>query len=141
MESKDLHGPGFYAARIKVPNAPSSITGFFLYEPPDLATEIDVEIFNDPTGKVLFTTYAGGEQTHTERARLPFEPTKGFHDYAFSYDRDSVTFYVDGEPMRRYEGGLPDRPMRIYVNSWYPAWLGGREAVSDRHVYVGWIEH
>jgi hypothetical protein len=66
IESTDLYGSGFYAARIKVPDAPPSITGFFLYEPPDLESEIDIEIHNDPYDKILFTTYADGEQTHTE---------------------------------------------------------------------------
>ena len=70
IESKDLYGPGFYAARIKVPEAPTSITGFFLYYPPDLESEIDIEIYNDPSGKILFTNYAGGEQTHTETMEL-----------------------------------------------------------------------
>jgi hypothetical protein len=141
IESRGLYGPGFYAARIKVPDAPSSITGFFLYNPPDFESEIDVEIFNDPSGEILFTTYAGGEQTHTEEERLPFDPTQEFHDYAFFYDQGSITFYVDGKPMKRYEGGLPDRPMRLYVNSWYPTWLDGKEPDSDRHVYVDWFEH
>ena len=141
VESQGLHDSGFYAARIKVPDAPSSITGFFLYEPPDHASEIDIEICNDPSGRILFTTYAGGEQTHAEEVRLPFDPTKGFHDYAFSYDRNSVAFYVDGEPMKRYEGGLPDRRMRLYVNAWYPAWLGGRSPDADRYASVDWIEY
>ncbi len=30
---------------------------------------------------------------------------------------DSITFYVDGKPMKRYEGGLPERSMRLYFNS------------------------
>lgn len=141
IESKDLYGPGFYAARIKVPDAPSSITGFFLYEPPDLASEIDVEIYNDPSGKILLTTYAGGEQTHTETVTLPFDPTEDFHDYAFFYDRDSITFYVDGEPMQEYEGGLPDQRMRLHVNSWFPTWLSGEKPASAREAYVDWIEY
>ena len=77
----------------------------------------------------------------TSPERLPFDPTQEFHDYAFFYDRGSITFYVDGKPLKRYEGGLPDRPMRLHVNSWYPAWLDGREPDSDRHVYVDWLEH
>ncbi len=141
IESKDLYGPGFYAARIKVPDAPSSITGFFLYYPPDLESEIDVEIYNDSSGKVLFTTYAGGEQTHTETMQLPFDPTEGFHDYAFFYEEDSITFYVDGEPMQEYEGGLPAEHMKLYVNTWFPTWLSGEEPVSDHYVYVDWIEY
>ena len=72
---------------------------------------------------------------------LPFDPTRGFHDYAFFYDQGSITFYADGKPMKRYEGGLPERSMRLYFNSWYPAWLDGREPDSDRHVYVDWLAH
>jgi hypothetical protein len=140
IQSEERYGPGFYAARIKVPDAPSSITGFFLYEPPDYENEIDVEIYNDSSRRILFTTYAGGAQTHTETMELPFDPTEDFHDYAFFYDRDSVTFYIDGEPMKEFEGGLPDEPMKLYVNSWFPSWLDGEASDSDRHVYVDWIE-
>jgi hypothetical protein len=140
IESKDFYGPGFYAARIKVPDAPSSITGFFLYEPPDFESEIDVEIYNDSSRRVQFTTYAGGKQTHTETAELLFDPTQDFHDYAFSYDEDSITFLVDGEPIEELEGGLPHKPMKLYVNAWFPQWLSGEEPDSDRYVYVDWIE-
>ena len=140
IQSRERYGPGFYAARIKVPDAPSSITGFFLYEPPDLASEIDIEIYNDSSRKVLFTTYAGGEQTHTETMQLPFDPTEDFHDYAFFYDRNSITFYIDGELMQEFEGALPDEPMKLYVNSWFPTWLDGETPDSERHVYVDWIE-
>jgi len=140
IESTDLYGPGFYAAHIKVPDAPGSITGFFLYEPPDLASEIDIEIYNDPAGKILFTTYAAGEQTHTETMDLPFDPTEDFHDYAFFYNENSITFYVDGEPMQEFEGGLPEKRMKLYVNTWFPTWLDGEESDSERYTYVDWIE-
>ena len=142
IESEKLHGPGStYTARMKVPDAPSSITGFFLYEPPDLESEIDIEVFNEPSGKVLFTTYAGGKETHTEEKKLPFDPTKGFHDYSFSYNKGSVVFYVDGEEMQRYKGGIPNNEMQLYVNSWYPTWLETQKPPSDKHAYVEWIEH
>ena len=142
IESEKLHGPGsLYTARIKVPDAPSSITGFFLYEPPDLESEIDIEIFNEPSGKILFTTYADGKQTHTEEKKLPFDPTKEFHDYVFFYGEDSVVFYVDGEEMQRYEGGIPTEKMQLYVNSWYPTWLETQKPASDRYTDIEWIEH
>ena len=110
IESKGLHGSGFYAARIKVPDAPSSITGFFLYTPPDFESEIGIEIYNDSSRKVLFATYAGGEQTHTETMKLPFDPTEGFHDYAFAYDANSVTFFVDGEPIKELRAACQTSP-------------------------------
>jgi hypothetical protein len=69
------------------------------------------------------------------------DPTEEFHHYAFFYDRNAKTFYVDGEPMKKYEGGLPDKPMKLYVNSWFPNWPDGEKPNSDRHAYVDWIEY
>ncbi|MDQ4063612.1 MAG: hypothetical protein M3122_06935 [Actinomycetota bacterium] len=54
---------------------------------------------------------------------------------------DFITFYVDGEPMQEYEGGLPEERMKLYVNTWFPTWLHGEELNSDRYTYVDWIEH
>ena len=97
--TNDLLGYGSYSARIKLPNTPGSITGFFLYKSPDYESEIDIEIYNDTTRRIMFTTDAGGRQTHTETLPLPFDPTSGFLEYRFDYAPDAVTFYVDGRPM------------------------------------------
>lgn len=140
IESRDLLGPGFYAARMKVPDAPTSVTGFILYLPPDFESEIDIQIFNDPSGTILFTTYANGRQTNTKRIQLPFDPTQDFHDYAIQYNGGSVGFYVDGELLQTYETGVPDRLMKLYVNSWFPTWLDGVRPASDRRLEVNWVE-
>lgn len=72
--SKDLYGEGSYSGRMKLPNAPSSIAGFFLYQAPDYASEIDIEIYNDTSRKIMFSTYSGGSQTHAETMALPSTP-------------------------------------------------------------------
>lgn len=140
VHSGELYGHGTYEARIKVPNAPSSITGFFLYHPPDLASEVDIEIFNDRSRRVMFTYYSGGTEV-SETTRLPFDPTRGFHDYRFDYGPDELSFYVDGELMQTLHGEMPDGPMRLYVNAWYPNWLAGEPTEGDRYVYVDRIRH
>lgn len=141
IESKDLYESGFYMARMKVPDAPFCITAFFLYEPPDYESEIDIEIYNDSSPKIMFTTYADGSQSHTETMKLPFDPAKDFHDYAFFYSLGSVTFYVDGEPMKTYEGDLPDKPMKLHLNVWFPTWLAGKKPTSDSFASIDWIEY
>lgn len=141
IESKKEYGYGSYTARIKVPNAPGSITGFFLYEPPDFQSEIDIEIHNDPKGKILFTTYAGGEQTHTETMDLPFDPTKEFHAYGFEYRKGEVIFHIDSRPVKTFRTGIPDKPMNLYVNAWYPEWLEGEKPKEDRRVLVDHIDN
>ena len=111
--TNELHGYGSYSARMNLPGAPGSKTGFFLYKAPDFESELDLEIYNDSTRRIMFTTYAGGRQTHTTTVSLPFDPTAGFHDYRFDclYDpgsgRASVTFYVDGVNMSSWDTGVP----------------------------------
>lgn len=139
ISTRDTHGYGSYSARMKLPNAPSSITGFFLYKAPDLESEIDIEVFNDSSRRVMFTTYAGGRQTHTETTRLPFDPTTGFHEYRFDYAQNSVTFFVDGIQMRSWDTGIPQTSMHLMVNSWFPAWLEGRKPKKTAHTYVDWM--
>ena len=136
-----LHGYGSYAARMKLANAPGSITGFFLYKSPDFESEIDIEVYNDRTGRVMFTTYAGGRQTHTETVQLGFDPTAAYHEYAFDYAANSVTFYVDGRPMRTWETGVPQTSMHLMINSWFPAWLTGGKPKKTVYTQIDWVRH
>jgi hypothetical protein len=141
LESRGLYHYGSYRARIKVADAPSSITGFFLYKEPDFESEIDIEVYNDPTGRILFSTYAGGRQTNTVTKRLPFDPTAGFHEYRFDLRPGRADLYVDGELLHTFREGLPQEPMRLLVNSWYPTWLPGKKPKTNRYTYVDWIRH
>lgn len=57
IRSQESYKYGTYEVRMRIPDAPSSITGFFLYGGDGMA-EIDIETFNEEQGKVMFTTYA-----------------------------------------------------------------------------------
>lgn len=122
VRTQALWGAGTFRARIKAAAAPASLTGFFLYAPPDYASEVDIEIVGTD---VMFSTYAGGGQTHTETLPLGFDPTAAFHDYEIELARRSVTFRVDGVALRTWKNGLPKASMALYVNAWFPTWLGG----------------
>jgi beta-glucanase (GH16 family) len=63
----------------------------------------------------------------------------GLNQNTKKYD-NSISFYVDGEPMQEFEGGLPEKRMKLYVNTWFPTWLDGEEPDSDRYAYMDWIE-
>lgn len=140
IASKRLYQYGSYRARIKAADAPSSITGFFLYKEPDFYKEIDIEIFNDPSGRILFTTYAGGEETNNVEKNLSFDPTADFHEYRFDFYPEKVEFYVDGERMHHFTEGLPEDPMRLYVNAWFPRWLSGEKPEEDLYTQVEWLQ-
>ena len=141
LQSKELYYHGTYSSRMKLPHAPSSITGFFLYRPPDLEREIDIEIFNDSSRDVMFTTYAGGRQTHTVKKKLPFDPTAGYHTYAFRYDAGLARFTVDGKVMQTWKTGVPKGSMNLYTNLWFPNWLGGRKPLLDSYLHVDWTRY
>jgi hypothetical protein len=141
IKSTRLYQHGSYRARIKVADAPSSLTGFFLYKEPDLENELDIEIHNDSSGRILFTTYSNGEETNNVENSLPFDPTKGYHEYRFDFYPERVEFYADGELMHSFEEGLPEDPMNLYVNAWFPTWLAGEKPEEDRYTYVEWIRH
>lgn len=42
-------------------------------------------------------------------------PTEDFHKCALFYDRHSIALCVDDESTKEYEDGLPDKPIRPYV--------------------------
>ena len=140
IESTETYSYGSYAASIEAADAPSSIAGFFLYATPDFHTEIDVEIFNDESGRVLFTTYANGEQPNTVEKRLPFDATAGFHEYRIDFYPTKAEFSVDGRLLHTFDEGLPGDSMQLMVNAWYPDWLPGEEPERDSHVQVDWIQ-
>lgn len=85
MRSAGLYRWGTYRVRMKVPNAPTSLTAFFLYRPPDYQREIDIELWNDSSRRVMFSTYSDGAQTNTRTVQLPFDATADFHEYTIEY--------------------------------------------------------
>ena len=135
------YSSGTARARLRVPNAPSSITGFFLYSAPDYAAEIDIEIFNDPSGQVMFSTYAGGRQTHTETRPLGFDPTAAAHDYTIRWGSGRVRFLVDDILLRTWTTGVPKAPMNLFANAWFPAWLDGLAPVTPQATVIDEIEY
>jgi licheninase len=140
VRTTSLYRFGAFRARMKVANAPSSLTALFLYKAPDYVSELDIEIFNDTTRRVMFTTYAGGAQTNTVTKLLPFDATADFHTYAIEYDTSSVRFLVDGVLMQSWSKGVTKSAMYLYVNAWFPSWLGGERPATDRFTLVDWVE-
>jgi beta-glucanase (GH16 family) len=139
--TNDLHGYGSYSASIKLPYAPGSVTGFFLCKSPDYESEIDIELFNDSSRRIMFTTYAGGRQTHTTTLTLTFDPTADVHEYRFDYAPDSVSFYADEQLMQTWTDDLPRTSMHQMLNTWFPTWLDGRMPKKTVYTYVDWIRY
>lgn len=132
---------GIYSARLKLPNAPGSITGFFLYEPPDYAHEIDIELYNQPNSQLMLTTYANGSRQNAVQRPLAFDPTADFHEYLIDYQPNGLSFYVDGQWQQTWVSGYSHEPMRLMLNLWYPQWLEGVAPLKTEKLYLEWIRY
>ncbi len=138
---KELQGYGIYEIRMKLPLAPTSITGFFLYKQPDFYHEIDIEVYNDHSGTALLTTYADGSVQNEHTCNLGFDPTAEFHDYRIEYAADKVAFYIDGKLIKSWEEGFTEDEMYLMLNCWYPKWLDGKSINNEQYLVVEWIKY
>lgn len=138
-ERRVLHGE--YGVRMRTPHAPGSVSAFFLYQDvPGGNDEIDIEIFNDGSRRALLVVWVAGKVTREAEVVLPFDPAADFHEYAIRFASGSVQFRADGKLLGEWTTGLPTRPMRLFVNAWWPAWLPCAPG-PDRALLVesGWV--
>lgn len=138
---KNMQSYGAYEIRMKLPDAPSSITGFFLYKAPDYFHEIDIEIYNQSDGAYWLTTYAEGKKTNLFIGKFSFDPTEDFHNYRIEYSPAKLEFYVDNMLIKRWTDGYPKEPMHLMVNCWYPEWLDSKVVKSSQYLNVDWVRY
>jgi hypothetical protein len=142
IQSCSPMGFGSYEIRMKIPNVPSSITGFFLYKPPVLYNEIDIEIYNQSNGEYFLTTYSEGEKKNLFIDKLPFDPTAGFHNYRIDYFPNQIRFYADDVLLKEWHQGYTKETMYLVVNTWYPDWLAKVAAKNDNaYLEIDWIRY
>ena len=116
--------------RLKTPNAPETISAFFLYQLVQRPRndEIDIEILNG-TRHILFTTWVGGIKTNQAERTLKFDPWKDFHDYRIEWSPSRVRFLVkeniaqEWDLMVEFTTGIPRQAMYVMSNTWWPDWL------------------
>ena len=113
--------------RLRTPRAPGSFSAFFLYEfvQTDDNDEIDMEIFNDGSRQIWFTTWVDGIETNHVELILPFDPAVRYHNYRIEWSRRRVRFLVDGVLMQEWKKGVPGDAMYVMSNAWWPTWMTG----------------
>ena len=141
VQSRRILGFGSYEIRMKLPDVPSSITGFFLYKAPSLYNEIDIEIYNEKDKGYFLTTYSDGKKQNLFEGKLSFDPTKDFHNYRIDYFQDSLKFYVDNVLVKEWTDGYTDEKMYLLVNIWYPDWLDKKPPTMDSYLEIEWIRY
>lgn len=133
IASTARYGYGTFEARLRTPRAPGTISALFLYEGGVKADEIDIEIFNDGSRRIMFTAWIDVRETMNVQRVLPFDPAEGFHDYRIEWARGVVRFYVDGVKLHEWASrkGVSSTPMFLMANTWWPTWIGGAPHPAD----------
>ena len=87
------------------------------------------------------TTYANGKVSNSYEGKLGFDPTAGFHTYRIVYSKEGVSFYIDEKSVKKWTKNLPDKPMHLMLNTWYPTWLKGTSAPANTELIADWIRY
>ena len=136
---------GFYSVSMKPAKCAGVITSFFTYtgRPWD---EIDIEFLGNDTTKVQFNYFVSGEGGHEYIYDLGFDASEEFHEYAFDWQPDSITWYVDGKAVYKVTGDMPQTAGNIMMNFWNVAdykanWAGKFEGknlpITAQYEWIG----
>jgi hypothetical protein len=138
LASAGRHAQGSFRVRMRTARAPGSLSALFLYEdvPGHANDEVDIEVFNDGSGRVLLSTWRDGRLTRSEERELGFDPSAAEHEYRIDWRPGEVRFLVDGRLLRAWRDGVPHRPMKLMANAWWPTWLEGAPPAADAATVV-----
>lgn len=118
---------GRFAVRMKNQIAPGTVSSFFLmnkWEPENWEhKEIDIEFLGKNTKVVQFTIhhFKNGGRKHVNYIytySLGFDSSRDFHEYAIDWNKDSVSWYVDGHWVHTEKRIIIREGMYIRLNHW-----------------------
>ncbi len=137
---------GFYSVSMRPAKCSGVISSFFIYTnwPWD---EIDIEFLGNDTTKIQFNYFTNGVGGHEFVYDLGFDASEEFHEYAFNWQEDSITWYVDGIAVYRATSDIPSHSGNIMMNIWNVAdshanWAGRFDdstlPVSAEYQWIGY---
>ena len=130
-QSKKKYGFGRYEVRMKPAKLSGTMSGSLFTYNADPQDEIDIEFLGKDTTILQTNYFTKGVGQHGHDVELGFDATADFHDYAFEWRPDSITWFVDGKPVHREDGSrgaLPQAAGALVLNLWpghtVDGWLG-----------------
>jgi endo-1,3-1,4-beta-glycanase ExoK len=130
-QSKKKYGFGRYEVRMKPAKLSGTMSGSLFTYNADPQDEIDIEFLGKDTTILQTNYFSSGVGQHGHDVELGFDATADFHDYAFEWRPDSITWFVDGKPVHREDGSrgaLPKAAGSLVLNIWpghtVDSWLG-----------------
>lgn len=119
--TRDFYHYGLFEVSMKPIKNDGVVSSFFIYTGPSDNNpwdEIDIEFLGKDTTKVQFNYFKDGQGNHEYIYDLGFDASEEFHTYAFEWKPDSITWYVDGEPVHTATENIPVTPGKVMMNVW-----------------------
>lgn len=115
--SNETYSYGLYSVSMKAAKGSGIVSSFFIYtgNPWD---EIDIEFLGKHTTKVQFNYFTNGVGNHEYVYDLGFDAAEEFHEYAFLWEPDAITWFVDGVEVYKATTDIPSHPAQIMMNVW-----------------------
>ena len=144
--SKGRYSFGFYSVSMKAVKCNGTVSSYFIYTNRPQWDEIDIEILGQDTTKVQFNYFIDGVGGHEFKYSLGFDAAEGFHEYAFDWQADHITWYVDGKAVYRVTKDIPQNPGQIMMNVWngnnMEHWMGkiddSKLPVTAQYSWIGY---
>lgn len=158
---------GDYEVSMKPSSNPGTASTFFVctgpYDlkdgVPNAHDEIDIEFLGNDTTHVQFNFFVDGKGGNEYMYNLGFDASEKFHTYGFRWLPDSITWFVDGEPVYKVTTDtsvkaagnlkvvekLPSTAGRILTNYWCGnekawGWMGQYQgSIKDNGTEYQWI--
>ena len=112
---------GYYETSMKAIKNDGVVSSFFTYTGPSENNpwdEIDVEVLGKDTTKVQLNYYTNGVGNHEYMYDLGFDASEGYHTYGFDWQKDYITWYVDGKAVYTATSNVPSTAGKIMMNVW-----------------------
>lgn len=119
--SREFYSYGLFEVRMKPIKNDGVVSSFFTYTGPSDNNpwdEIDIEFLGRDTTKMQLNYFTNSIGNHEFMHDLGFDASEEFHTYAFEWLPDSITWYVDGEPIYTATANIPSTPGKIMMNVW-----------------------
>jgi beta-glucanase (GH16 family) len=124
---------GYFESRFQMPRGNGLVAAFFTFTRPDgqeTWNEIDMELLGRDPRRLELVYHVAGQAT-LQVINLPFDPSAGFHTYAFEWRPNRIRWFVDNRLVHTSRGGRVaelNRPQRLFASLWnserMPRWLG-----------------
>lgn len=154
--TKESFKYGRFETSIKAPGKEGMLTSLFTYFdglPDDTWAsskwnEIDFEIMGRYKNDVQLNTITAGSANHVRHQYVNFNPSLDFHNYAFEWTPDYVTWFIDGvEVYKQTEDHIKTltRAQKLMMNIWSPIytnWAGvWNDALLPAFGYYDWAAY